>query len=284
MLALVSALVYGTADYIGGHASRRLHSAVVTFVGQLAGISILGICLIALGDPVAPLRDWWWGLGAGIVGGIGLVSFYRALADGVIAVVAPITAITSAVVPALIGLLSGDDLSLTAWIGVAVALVAVALVSGAGAGESGSSVGERRRTPRHAIVLALVGGLGFGLIYVALAHTSRQAGLWPVFAMRVASIPLVAVIAGRRLRTERHHLVGGTLALVLVGGALDNGANAVYLLATRHGVLAAVGVIAALYPMSTVCLAFFRDHERLAPAQVAGLVVAAAALTLVSLG
>ena len=82
-----AALVYGVADYIGGHASRRLNSTVVTALGQLAGFAMLGVFLLILGDPVAPLHDWWWGLGAGAIGVIGIVSFYRALADGVIAVV-----------------------------------------------------------------------------------------------------------------------------------------------------------------------------------------------------
>jgi drug/metabolite transporter (DMT)-like permease len=284
LLALVSALVYGTADYIGGHASRRLNSAVVTLFGQIAGIAMLGACVLVLRDPVAPMRDWWWGLGAGGIGAIALVSFYRALADGVIAIVAPITAVTSAIVPAIVGFASGDRLSTTAWIGVSTAVVAIALVSGAGVGGAGTTLGGARRMPRHALALSFVAGLGFGFIYVMLAHTGHDAGLWPVLAMRVVSIPLVALMAARHLGATRTRLPARVWGLVLLGGALDSGANAIYLLSTRHGALAVVGVIAALYPVSTVALAFARDGERVAPAQVVGMLVAAASLVLVSLG
>jgi drug/metabolite transporter (DMT)-like permease len=55
-----------------------------------------------------------------------------------------------------------------------------------------------------------------------------------------------------------------------------------YLLATRGGDLSIVAPIAALYPVTTVILALIIEHERLRGIQVAGLVLALAALVLVS--
>jgi drug/metabolite transporter (DMT)-like permease len=59
-------------------------------------------------------------------------------------------------------------------------------------------------------------------------------------------------------------------------------ANALYLLATRGGDLSVVAPIAALYPVTTVILALIIEHERLRGIQVAGLILAVAALVLVS--
>ena len=59
-------------------------------------------------------------------------------------------------------------------------------------------------------------------------------------------------------------------------------ANALYLVATRHGDLSVVAPLAALYPVTTVILALIIDQERLRGIQVAGLAFAVAALVLVS--
>jgi uncharacterized membrane protein len=63
----------------------------------------------------------------------------------------------------------------------------------------------------------------------------------------------------------------------------DFGANAIYLVAVREGLLSIVAPIAALYPVSTVLLALALDKERVRPIQVAGLGLAAAALVLTAI-
>jgi drug/metabolite transporter (DMT)-like permease len=62
-------------------------------------------------------------------------------------------------------------------------------------------------------------------------------------------------------------------------------ANALFLLATQQdGQLAVTGVLASLYPVSTVLLALVVLRERLVPAQVAGLGAAVAAVALIGAG
>jgi drug/metabolite transporter (DMT)-like permease len=68
----------------------------------------------------------------------------------------------------------------------------------------------------------------------------------------------------------------------LVAGPLDVLANGIYVLAALHGPLAVVAPVAALYPVSTVLLAIGVDRERVGPAQLAGLGLAATALVLVA--
>jgi drug/metabolite transporter (DMT)-like permease len=65
--------------------------------------------------------------------------------------------------------------------------------------------------------------------------------------------------------------------VIAVGGAL------LFLLATGHGELSIVAVVTALYPAFTVLLARVVLSERWSSLQVAGLLVAAASVVLVSL-
>jgi drug/metabolite transporter (DMT)-like permease len=78
--------------------------------------------------------------------------------------------------------------------------------------------------------------------------------------------------------------LGAVIWLVVASGVLDMGANLLYLEASHRGLLSIVAVISAMYPVSTVCLAFALDHERVSRSQAAGLACAATALALVSLG
>jgi drug/metabolite transporter (DMT)-like permease len=71
---------------------------------------------------------------------------------------------------------------------------------------------------------------------------------------------------------------------VLGAGILDMSANLLFLLAERRGLLTLVSAITALYPASTVLLARFVLHERLARSQVVGLFLAALGLALIGLG
>jgi drug/metabolite transporter (DMT)-like permease len=71
--------------------------------------------------------------------------------------------------------------------------------------------------------------------------------------------------------------------MVAVAGIGDMTANALYLVATQHGQLAITGVLASLYPASTVLLAQVVLRERLARTQAAGLAAATAAVVLITL-
>ena len=275
VLALASAVVYGASDFLGGLASRRTSVFGVVALSQVVGLAALLALLPWLGGPVTP-ADLAWGATAGLAGAAGLTVFFRALATGVMSVVAPVTAVTAAAVPVLVGLLGGDTIGPWAAAGIALALVAVVLVSA----ERGLSA---LRAARPATLgPALLAGAMFGLFFVALDRTSSDAGLTPLVTARLASIALVVVIAlaGRQpLRITR-----AAFPLVAVSGLGDMTANALFLLATQaDGQLAITGVLASLYPVSTVVLAQLVLRERLVGAQVAGLLSAAAAVVLITL-
>ena len=212
LLALASAAVYGVADYCGGRATREASAFAVTAFGQAVSLALLLVILPVLGDPSPPLADWGWGAGAGIGGAIGLLAFYHALSKGSMSVVAPTTAVVSVSIPVAVGLALGERPGAVALIGIGVAIMAIVLVSGA-------LLGSAIPTPPRITAFAVLGGLGFGLIFVFFERTSDASGLWPLVAARLASIPLVVTGGGRvpsaarrrpgvadraRLRSARH--------------------------------------------------------------------------------
>jgi drug/metabolite transporter (DMT)-like permease len=275
VLALASAVVYGGADFLGGLASRRASVFGVVALSQVVGLVALLALLPWLGGPVDG-ADLAWGAAAGAAGGGGLVVFFRTLARGVMSVIAPVTAVTAAAVPVVVGLFYGDTVGVWPAVGIGVALVAVVLVSAEG------GLSALRSARPAALAPALAAGSLFGLFFVLLDRTTADAGLTPLVAARIASVALVVVLAlgGRQsLRVTRP-----ALPLVAVSGIGDMSANALFLLATQaDGRLAITGVLASLYPVSTVVLAQLVLRERLVGAQVAGLLSAVGAVVLITL-
>ncbi|MGR6321607.1 DMT family transporter [Micromonospora soli] len=272
VLAAVSAVAFGTADFSGGKASRRADPIAVTVVSQILSVPLLlALVLLVPGTP-RPL-DLGWGLLSGVAGAAGVMLLYRALATGMMAVVAPVTAITAAVVPIVAGLVTAHSPGALALGGAGLAVVAIALVSLGEGGVSG-------RVSRPVIGMALGAGLLFGVFFALLGQADEDAGMWPVLAVRVSSIAFGLALAARtgaRLRLER-----GVLGWAAAAGLLDSAANALYLAAASRGHLSIVAAITSLYPASTVLLALGVDRERLRPVQLAGLGFAAGALVLAS--
>lgn len=276
VLALLGALTYGFSDFAGGLASRRAPALAVVFIGQCAGlvlVTVLAVVLPARFDPASLA----WGAAAGVVGVLALLLFYRSLALGSMSVVAPLTAVLSAVVPVAAGLLLGERPSGLVLAGVLLAAGAVVLV---GAEEGRLPSVAQLRGP--VVAGALGAGTGFGLLFVLLTRADDDTGFEPLVAARVASLLLLAGVGilGRRPLLPR----GAPPALVLASGLGDMTANALFVLASRLGLLSVTGVLLALYPAGTVLLAVLVLRERLARLQLVGLALAATGVALIAVG
>jgi uncharacterized membrane protein len=272
LFAVTTATVWGTADFCGGKASQRAPALAVSVLSKLAGLPVLAIGLALTGG--APTRaGLGWGAVAGLFGMTGVILLYRGLAAGAMTIVAPVTAVTSALVPFLIGIAVDGAPAPAAMIGAACAIGAIAFVS------TGSGGGRKPVGP--AIVgLALAAGAGFGLFMTFLSRAGAGAGLWPLTTAQLSALCLGSLLL-RRARTAPW-LAGTTLRWAMLAGALDFSANIAYLFAARDGALSIVAPIASLYPATTVLLALAVDRERVRALQLAGLVLAAAALVLVA--
>lgn len=277
VLAATSALIWGVGDFAGGKATQHSNSLAVTFASKVVALPLLLIYLIATYVPLVP-ASLVWGAIAGVSGMAGMVVFYRALAAGAMTVVAPVTAVTSAAIPVVVGLARGENPTHWQLFGIACALGAIAMISLAR-----PRPGEVGTVTPQLLVAAGCAGIGFALFFVFLAiagEVGRSSSLWPNVASQCAAIALGGLVIA--VRRPGGWPAGRSLRWTLIAGPFDMTANVVYLVATRHGPLSVVAPLASLYPVSTVILALIIDRERLRAVQIVGLVLAVLALVLVN--
>ncbi|MGH2698624.1 MAG: EamA family transporter [Actinomycetota bacterium] len=283
VLALGSAIAYGVSDFTGGVLSKRAHVFTVILLSQLVSSAIL-ILVLPFWDGSFSWRAVQWGAVAGIAGMAGASLLYRGPAIGRMGVVAPITAVLAAAIPLSFGLAFGERPGSVALVGVVVGLAAVVLISSspepASAGTETPPTASRRSGGRG-VAEALGAGAGFGLFFILLERTPRDSGLWPLIGTRismVASVALLVAIAGALFRPTR----GMGRSLVWLG-FINLGADLLFLLATRTGLLSLVAVITSLYPAATVALARVYLNERMVRQQMFGILCAALSVTLIAL-
>ena len=291
LLAALSAATFGVGDFFGGLSARRMASVLTTVAAQATGlVLILATCLLVTGDPTG--SDLTLGVVAGLAGAVGLILFYWAMGKGPMSVVAPVSAVMSALVPIGAGVASGERPAGLAGVGILLGLPAIVLISReptpVEAVRSERSVeaethvhvtkglAERGGLP---VLAAAVSGIGFGAFFTVLSHTSDESGLWPIASARTAAcvLAVLVVVVVRPARPGP-----GGIRLGMLAGCLDALGNSFYLLASRQGLLTLVGVIGAMYPASTVVLARLVLREQLTRHQVLGLATAALAVALIA--
>lgn len=296
LLALSSSLAWGVGDFLGGRVASRAPALTVTAATQLAGL-VLVLLVAPVAGGTASVAAIGIGAVAGGIGGIGLVLYFRALAIGPMGVVAPLAGAVGAMVPVTVGLATGEKVGVLALLGIGAGLVAVVLSTidpgrRPGVGPPGGPAQPQSRVARArsalraeggAIgpLLGVLSGLAFGLFFVLLDRTPEGSGLWPLVGARATSVPLLTAIA---LARGRAWPARGDLGQVVASGLLDSTANALFLFATRLGLLALTGLLSSLYPVVIVVLARQVLGERLARIQAAGVALALVAVALVSLG
>lgn len=279
LLALLSAGFYGAADFTGGLVTRRAAAIPVVLLSQATGLVLVALALPLLPAASPRSADLWWGAIAGLTGGVGVALLYYALSIGTMSVVAPTTAVAAVALPVLASIALGERPSAIAVAGILLGVVSIVMVSRQASSPSRDGGGQGVST---GLGLALLAGIGVGLFLLTLAQTRAEAGMWPLFTDRIASVALFAVVAGVRRRSLR--MPTGLAALALGAGALDMIANALYLLAVRIGPLSPIVTLTSLYPASTVLLARGILAERLSAWQTAGVVTALVAVMLIVSG
>jgi len=304
VFALVSAVLYGSADFLGGAATRRAHVLSVLVLSSVAGLVIAVVAAVGSGEPFAA-AGLGWGLGAGVVGGLGLIVFYSGLAAGPMSVVAPVSALVSTILPVGIALAQGERPGPAVYAGGALCLTAIVLVSsgsatssgsgsgsdsdsdsdcdsGGGGGGVGRSGGGGRRRGR-AVGYGVAAGASFGVFFVFMRSGGQSGALWPVTAARLGGLGVIMTAAVViRAAPLSWRPARGPFAAAIGSGVLDSSANISYVLATRAGLFGLAVVLAALYPGVTVLLARLLLGERLRWAQRAGLGIAAVGIVLVA--
>ena len=282
LFSALSALAYGSADFLGGVGTRRNPAYAVLIWSQLIGLLVALFFALFVGNAFEgsgesgtwPAVDLAWGAAAGLAGAAGIIFLYHALAHTVASIASPIAAVVGASIPIVAGVLFGERPEPIVWIGVALAFPAILLLSA-----------DRTQTIKigSAVRLGLLAGGGFGLFFLFISRTGEESGLWPLVSARVAS---VSVVASAALLSKRSiGLARGRMRVSVVGaGVLDMLANLFFLVASRSGLLVVATIVTSLYPAPTVIFARVFFHERLSSTRIAGLLLAVAGVALIGIG
>jgi drug/metabolite transporter (DMT)-like permease len=274
LLALAASVLWGSSDFGGGLISRRLHPSAAVLLSQ--GIALAG--LLALLPFLAVTTGAYLATAAvaGVIATLSLASFYRAMADAPLSLVAPITA-SGTCIPVLVGLARGEHLTLLQGAGIAVTVVGVVLACGP---EFRSDAHVRRQ----AVIFAVLAAVGFGVAYTLLALAAGSGSLYGTLLLqRIGGIVVLAPIVLRGKILGQTRLTARMVAALGAVGISDIVANGSYALAASRGQLAIAAVLASLYPVVTALLARGILAERLRPVQSMGVLAALGGVIMLSL-
>lgn len=298
LLALAAAASWGGGDFSGGMGVKAAGGTTagalrVVLVAHASSLAVL-VAVLAIGHaPLPHGTPLAWGLVAGVTAGISLTAFYIALARGAMGGSAALSGLLAAAIPAAFSsVLEGVPAPLRI-LGFALALAAIWLIAGGPSPESQHAVdgSEPSESSRMTLVLALIGGVGFGIYFVALRLANPLGVLQPVAVARAASLvtcALLLVVVSVRSRApsaEQSATKLTRMAFVWALGValLDTGGNLFFIAATRIGRLDIAAVLASLYPAGTILLAAWHLHERPTRRQLTGMAIAAAAVVMITI-
>lgn len=266
---LASAGIWGAGDFCGGLGARRASVLTVLLIGQATGLVMLIAAGVLFGDPVPTPGVVAWGVAAGIAGTIGVAALYRGLAVGRASVVAPVSAVVGALLPATYSAITVGLPGAVKLVGFIIALASITLIS-----QSHHETGKSR-----ALHLALLAGAGFGGFFIFIAASGTHSTFLPLAVARTASLPLVLVAAlARGLKPPS----ADSVPIIVLSGLLDAGGNIFLLLAIRFGRLDVASIVSSLYPASTVILSRVVLGERTTRLQQLGVVAALLAIGLIA--
>jgi drug/metabolite transporter (DMT)-like permease len=269
VFGLTSALVWGAGDFLGGLGSRRSSVLGALLVSETSGFVILIVCAFLFNEPFPTPTQIGWGIAAGLAGTLGLGALYMGLASSRASIVAPVSAVIAALLPALYSMLTIGLPEPSKQLGFVIAIAAILLVS-----YSNQGVGELR-----ALGLGLAAGVGFGLFFILIHQGGQETTFFPLVFARGISIPFVlALLAWRRPSMPAQSV----MPIVIVSGIFDTGGNVFFLLSSQFGRLDVATILSSLYPASTVILSRLVLGERTTRSQQFGVVAALAAIALIA--
>ncbi|MGV9881292.1 EamA family transporter [Streptomyces sp. NPDC003006] len=271
LFALATSLLWGLADFGGGLLTRRVPALTVVVASQTIAVVVLGVVVVATGGWTEWGPQLWFAVGAGLVGPVAMLAFYKALALGPMGVVSPLGSLGVAV-PVGVGLLLGERPGLAQFAGITVAVAGILLAGGP----------ELRGAPvqRQAVLLTLLAAFGFGGVMALIAEASSSlTGLFlALFVQRVTNVVAggtalyVSVKRGGTVLPEGSGMgvIRASLPALAFVGLADVAANGTYSIAAQNGPVTVAAVLSSVYPVITALAAGIVLKERLRGIQAAG--------------
>jgi drug/metabolite transporter (DMT)-like permease len=291
VLALASAIGYGSSDFAAGLASRSASVIQVTLFASAVSALVVAAALPFAASPAPSATALAWGFVAGLGGTLGAFALYLGFRHAAFSVAGPISAVASAGFSVLAGLLYGERPTALALTGIALALPAIVGVSASAAAAGDEPVEPEtaargqpaaRGRPAAGVALGLVAGAFFALLFIGLDRAGSGSGLWPVAACAAGEVTaaLAAAVAARTFRLPGAR----SRRLAVITGAAAAAGTILFFLATHQGFLAVTAVLTSLYPAVTIVLARVMLGERLTVLRLAGLGLAGVCVSLIAVG
>ncbi len=277
LLGLASALTWGAGDFTGGLAARRVGAYRSVFYAEVIGVVFLFIVIGLTGEDLPGTRTMIFAVLAGMLGTVGLMLLYHAMAIGMMSIAAPVSALLAAALPVAVGIFAEGLPDFLTILGFGFALLAVWMIS--------QSEGGVKDILSHLsdLKLPLIAGIGFGFYFVLMHEATGDGGavIWPMVFSRLGGMTLITtylLVTRSNLKIEL-----GALPIISVNGILDLGGNFFFILAGQAGRLDVASVLSSLFPGATVMLAWIFLKERLNRNQWIGVAAALVAIILMTI-
>jgi drug/metabolite transporter (DMT)-like permease len=307
ILGLSAALFWGTADFLVRYSTRIIGTYRTLFYMQFIGLACLSIYLVATGEftRLAARIGWQWWILAILVALLNVVSalaLYRSFEVGVLAIVSPIAA-SSTALTVVLAILSGELVSRARGLGITAALIGVALAAthftpssdtkkveasyrttlDSNRGSSYLGLLRRGRLTRG-VGWALAASVGYGIDFwlLGIYITPVFGGIMPVWIIRsttICTLALFALPARQSLRWPP----GSAWWLIIAIGILDTMAFLSVAIGYTADQVSVVSVLASLFSAVTVVLAWIFLREKLQLSQWFGIVIIFLGVSLVKL-
>ncbi|HXZ03842.1 MAG TPA: DMT family transporter [Ktedonobacteraceae bacterium] len=307
ILGLSAALFWGTADFLVRYTTHIIGTYRTLFYMQFIGLACLSIFLVVSGDfahQFAHISWQWWVLAiiTALLNVVSALALYRAFEIGVLAVVSPIAASSTALTVVLV-ILSGEMISRARGVGITATLIGVALAAthftpsedtnGQDIDEKSAQYpkeqyknlrllrrGKLTRGVGWALVSAVCYGIDFWLLGIYIVPVFG--GIFPVWIIRfttICALALFAMPARQNLRWPPRK----AWWFIIPIGILDTLAFISVAIGYTTEQVSVVSVLASLFSAVTVLLAWIFLREKLQWSQWLGIVIILLGVSLVKL-
>ena len=267
--ALGSVFSWGTSDFLGGYASRRINAFLLTVVVNAGGLLFMATLATTSHAPFPAGHSIAWMIVAGISGGASLAIFFRALAMGRMGLTAPVAAVLGAAIPTVFSMATEGLPSAVHIAGFLFAGIGIWLISRTEDGSSPEGIG-----------LAVIAGVGFAGFYLCVRQAGSSSAFWIASFTRIGGLSITTAIVA--LQRRFRELTRAALGWGVVTGCLDSLGTFLFVRASQTGRLDAAVVLSSLYPAVTVVLARLILHEHFTRWRAAGILAALVAVPMIA--
>ena len=261
IFGILAALLIGLSDLFGRQVTAKSSAITASSTMQAFGAASVLISLVFWPGTFSA-SDLALGALSGVGFAVGLSSYYLGLTRASSAVVAPLAAVLSALIPFGWIVVGGTDVSLLSTIGVALALVGLIAVT---------TDAPKTALSKAGIQLGVLAGVGYGIGQALLLEVATTSGPVAIAGQRVIAfglmIPLAAATKNRVLAPI------GTRNWGIAAGICAGGASVALFQGLRFDPVAAVIGI-SLFPVFSVIVGRIRYLDTLTKRQVVGIVCA----------